>query len=128
MTLLNPTTGELLDRLSILKLKILNGQKLGKYIQHFLDEQNEILEALAAKEDAGIDIEEALVIGRELEQANTMLWKRTDEHKYAVEQVTMSFVELYELLAALWEANSSRCSLRARIDRSTGEFQGDEKV
>lgn len=70
--LINPGTGDYLDRLTILALKLLYGEQAGKETKHFRDERNAILGKVGLKT---LDLEGLT----ELATVNAALWHAEDQ-------------------------------------------------
>ena len=120
--LINPGAGDLVDRLTILALKILHGQAAGKDVTHFVTERNALLVALRNRELNGSWFEHVL----SLAAVNAALWQLTDEMR--------GYLGLETLKAPVieWEP-AARCGIgimhlnddRARLVRTINELSGD---
>ena len=72
MSLIDPSVGDLLDRLSILKLKIQFGEQVGKSVGHFETERQAILQRMN-----GIDLNTPEI--EKLFFTNEAIWNSTNE-------------------------------------------------
>ena len=106
MSLLHPTTGEIIDRLTLVELKIEHCQKNGLPCEHFLDEARE-LGALLFMEELPV-----LKLMEELKIIHKKIWDLLETDSSSV----------------LRAANQQRYALREAIDKLTGEWKGNEKV
>lgn len=116
MSLLAPTTGQLLDRLSILELKIAHAPDPS----HFIDEQ------LAIEARLGADTLAALAeYLRRLGYVNASLW---EEQANVAEASKLPDPPPDRLGVVLFRLNQRRVSLIEEIDQQLGEHVGAEKV
>lgn len=113
MSLLHPTTGDLLDRLCVLALK------LGKS-PHFADEVEEIEKALANREIKGLHVIQLAMI-------HLHLWNLTEDQQAFIVGHETDWKGA-EILVSLRRCNEERYKLREEIDRESREFKGAEKV
>ena len=116
MSLINPSVGDLLDRLSILRLKIHHGSIAGRTVSHFEEERQEILQRLPA----GLDLNDPSV--EHLFFINEMLWELTDAMREAVEAKTAGLQARYGRVIL-------RCNdKRAQLIRQIAQQHGDARV
>lgn len=105
MSLMRLTTGQMCDRVAVLRLKIEHGSKAGKDVAHFEAEIQEIMAALTAR-----PMPAAVLLG-ELYEVNAAIWRL----------IETSPPELLRL-------NARRAAIREEIDKAAGEYRGPEKV
>ncbi len=116
MRLLNPSPGELLDRRTILHLKIEAGRQRQLDVGHFREELESIEAALAdwLRRNAGADRQAYEAAARELADVNRQLWRAEDE----VRQLPRSERDrLAELAKWIPELNDRRADLVQRVNR-----------
>lgn len=119
MNLLNPSPGALWDRLSILRLKIKGARARSLPHDHFLKEQDLLLEALS---HFPLPFD-----SKALGEVHEKLWEATDLHReYMV--LGCDAQEGLTLLKLLWDLNQERYRLISKIDLSLGTYEGREKV
>lgn len=127
MSLLNPTPGELIDRLSILDLKLYFGGA-----KHFNEEYKEVIAQLTYQLATQVRSDEeryALVmLGGRLGIVNMLLWQATDEHKDFLPEGPKDLERGADLLIRLRKLNKERVRLREEIDKLLGAYAGPEKV
>lgn len=138
--LLTPGLGDLLDRASILLLKLRVGRAAGIDVEHFEDESDEILAALlqvwvsnpsTAQDQIDIDRHAG-----ELSAANDQLWTATDQMHVLASQVERlgpeagrsTLVNAGELGVRILRLNDERCRLVKVIDQLAGTYRGEEKL
>lgn len=109
MSLLHPTLGELLDRLTILDLKVEHAPER----QHFHQEREAIRDAILRR-FLNEDLLSALVV------VNRRLWNCNEI--IAVGEPTL------DLGRKMWELNLERNRLIEAINMAAGEYVGPEKV
>ncbi len=115
MSLTNPSIGELLDRLSILKWKIHYGEEAGKDVTHFRVEQHEIMDRLPA------DLDLAAEPVARLFQVNRMLWVDTDCLRNAIR---VSWVMgQSDLGVEILQLNDERARLIQQINADHGDYR-----
>jgi hypothetical protein len=119
VSIINPTPGDLLDRLSSLAHKIPKARAANKPYLHFQAEQDEILQWLN-----GVPIK-VLEYGKALKAVNGLLWEATEEHRTAKD---LAPEKAKELLIKIWDLNQERVSLKEQCDRAVGAWKGSEKV
>lgn len=123
MRLINYGTGEILDRLTILSLKLLYGDQAGKDTSHFRNERN----ALVVKINAGkgFPVEQGL----ELAAVNAALWQAEDEiREYRRNAANIDPLTVADVAFRIQALNDRRAELIAQINASTGEAAGQEKL
>jgi len=126
--LVNYGTGEALDRLSILSLKLLHATLAGKDADHFRNERNALLSEIRGKNGLSLWIEEYLQLGA----VNAALWYAEDELR--AYRATGPRLESQNVLPALHcafriqDLNDQRNALIAAINQKTGEHYGQEKL
>lgn len=124
--LINPGTGDLLDRLSILSLKLLYGQQAGKETKHFRDERNAVLTKINAADRFTGPVVEA---GFELAAVNAALWQAEDELRgYARNAANTNPSIVAECAFRIQSLNDRRAELISLINANTGENLGQEKL
>lgn len=131
MSLLKPTLGECLDRLSILELKVEHGG--AKHHQEELDEITRLVFLKVLDERSAKRVAQ---LARELKIINQHLWNLTDDQRnfclppswHAYEEAAARCEKGAQLLIDIREANNDRITIREKIDQLAGEFLGHEKV
>lgn len=116
MRLINPSPGELLDRKTILHLKIEAGGRRQLDVGHFREELASIEAALADwwRKNAGADRQAYDQATHELAEVNRKLWQAEDE----VRQLARSERDrLAELAKRIPELNDRRADLVQRVNR-----------
>lgn len=121
MNIVKPGPGDLVDRLSILAIKIPKMRFAGHDVQHLMEEQDEILQWLQAVPP------EALALGRDLKRVNLLLWEATDK-QYSPDLASLDRDQLLSLHLDLKRLNLERNRLREAIDHAAGAFRGREKL
>lgn len=130
MRLVNYGTGEVLDRLSILGLKLVYGGLQGRDTKHFRDERNALLPKInAANGLAGITLEHYL----ELAAVNAALWQAEDrlrEYRKAdgAQEKWFDYREVALQAFEIQQLNDRRAELISLINVNTGESAGQEKL
>lgn len=116
MSLTDPTVGDLLDRLSILRLKIAQGERLALPITYFRTEQKEILDRLPAGWQATFkpDVDR-------LFDVNELLWHETDALRAIA--VTGETIQQARLGLHILRLNDERSRLIAAINQIAGDFR-----
>lgn len=127
--LINPGTGDLLDRLSILGLKLVYGQQVGKDTTHFRNERNAILPMIAGKNGTALWLEHYT----ELAAVNAALWGAEDEMRYTriawlSAPAAIDYKEAAQCAFRIQSLNDRRAELIALINSNTGESLGSEKL
>lgn len=133
--LLNPRLGELLDRLTILRLKILHGapQPGSGALDHFRMEEaqiNMLLDRMGYPNDNDV-----LLCAVKLQQCNAKLWELEDEmaefskvdgwgDKYT-DNVAFAIANT---AVEIWRMNQERNRLIYEINQLTGDKSGPEKL
>lgn len=128
MRLIDPGPGELLDRETILELKIEAAEKRGLPIEHFLAERSSVLELLASAFGKSI-IQDAITWKEwrdQLLHINQRVWIATDEHHKAVEQGSVDRCAHWGTEALL--GNDERGALIHKINDACGVKNGQEKI
>lgn len=131
MSLLKPSLGELLDRLSILELKIEHGG--GAHHERELAEIRNCVFLRCLDEKPAKRVAK---LAKQLKAVNEKLWYLTDEQRNfcmpsswaAYEEAAARCEKGAELLIDIREANSDRITIREKIDMLSGDFLGHEKV
>lgn len=131
--LVNIGVGEIVDRLTILALKILYAGQQGKAIDHFTNERNALLTMLRGRELNGVWFEPTLSLGA----VNGALWQVEDEIRDArrrhVELVAdpkelQQLVDTVQVAFRIQELNDQRAGLVEAINKLTGDHLGTEKL
>lgn len=128
MRLVNVGVGELIDRLTILDLKIEHCPTDG--IAHFANERSAILTKLRTREATWPVVEWAF----ELAMVNGLLWHQEDLIRTARRQLADHPLGEDELRVVvkiafrIQELNDHRASMVERINKLTGDHLGAEKV
>ena len=115
MSLTRPSVGDLLDRLSILRLKIHHGGIAGKPVGHFEEERQEILQRLPPQ----IDFLDPLV--EHLFFVNEALWELTDAMRDAVDAKTADLQARYARV--MLRMNDKRANLVGQIAAKYGDHR-----
>lgn len=125
MRLVNPGTGEISDRLSILALKILFAGTAGKDITHFRNEQVALLTQLRGRTLNGKWFEAY----SELAAVNAALWHAEDDlRELRGETGGVTTLRAGTLAFRIQELNDLRAACVEKINKDTGEFGGAEKA
>lgn len=131
MRLINYGTGEILDRLSILGLKLIYGGIAGRDTKHFRDERNALLTQLSAKNTMGrpVVLEHAV----ELFAVNAALWAAEDTLRSTKIAATafpqaMDWQEAATCAFRIQTLNDRRAELIGLINVNTAENVGQEKL
>ncbi len=129
--LINPGTGDLLDRLSILSLKILHaGLLAGKNVDHFRNERNALLTMVRAGGGSDKVIEEYQQLGA----VNAALWYAEDELRhcrFAHQQEplgTPGLIIAVQCAFKIQSLNDERARLIGEINKKSGTDLGAEKL
>lgn len=115
MSLTNPSIGEFVDRLSILRLKIAVGEAKGHAIDHFVRERKEICDRLQDR----VNLNDPLI--EELFFVNEALWELTDAMRQAVTHGPDVLVAKYGRM--ILDRNDKRASLIAEISAAHGDHR-----
>lgn len=114
MSLIDPSLGEFLDRLSILRLKIEHGEAEDKDVSHFRDEQQGILSRLRTVNLMTLPFEK-------LADINQALWESTDALRIAIathdEPLQARFGRI------ILRLNDQRAELVRQINEAHGDFR-----
>lgn len=116
MRLIHPSPGELLDRKTILHLKIAAGRQRNVEVGHFREELQMIEAALAEwlRKNAGADRRAYDEATEELAEVNRKLWQAEDQ----VRQLSRSERDrLADLAKLIPELNDRRADLVQRVNR-----------
>jgi len=125
VSLAKPTLGEILDRLTILSLKVLHGRQAGKAVGHFEEEQRVLATLECAKRPHGLSHLPLL----DLAAVNAALWHAEDDlREYRIK--VREFDEHAALAVAfrIQDLNDQRACLIQEINKASGEWQGAEKA
>ncbi len=135
--LINPGTGDVLDRLSILSLKILHaGYLAGKDVDHFRNERNALLTQIRAGNSFSLWIDEYQQLGA----VNAALWYAEDELRalrnrpeerraqWAGFSDKTFWQEAGECAFKIQSLNDERARLIDTINQKTGTATGMEKL
>jgi hypothetical protein len=126
MRLINYGPGEIVDRLTILELKILHGRASKKAIDHFEKERAALLTQLRSRVDGGMNWFEHTL---ELAVVNGQIWNGEELLRTYRGKLLPADVEVAIAIAfSLQEWNDRRHELIRRINVGAGEHQGAEKV
>lgn len=129
MRLLDYGLGEILDRLSILALKIAYGEAAGKDVAHFRRERSKLLPLTTTKVDGTV-----FEAYGELAVVNGRLWAAEDAlraYRQAHARIAASGVEADRIVALAFEIqglNDRRAALIQTINEATGAPVGMEKL
>lgn len=116
--------GEIVDRLSILSLKILHGNQAGKNTKHFADEQEALIECTPNHVSPDF-----MALG----DVNCDLWKAEDElrdwrSRTANTTIEQFCVPIAALAFRIQDLNDRRAALIEKINAASGETSGPEKL
>lgn len=126
-----PTPADLLDRLCVLRLKIVQARTLNEPHQHFLQEQDEVVLGLA---DYTVKMPLPVSIATDLAQLHERLWRVLDEQKEWVQvwkaqaDPSPCMRDPRAVLADLWDLNQERYRLKHELEMRMGEYRGREKL
>jgi hypothetical protein len=131
MKLLDYGLGEVLDRLSILALKISHAADLGKPVDHFTRERSKLLVQATTRVTGKV-----FECYAELAVVNARIWQGEDSlrglRKIAGVSLSLSADEAQAALATAFELqhlNDRRAALIGEINRAAGDdVGGEEKV
>jgi hypothetical protein len=129
VSLLNPTVGDLCDRLSILALKRLHGSAAGKDVSHFQREWAGLLAKIHGRQLNGAWFEHVL----DLAAVNAKLWTLTDEMRdYVITQRVAAQLlpeagQVAKCGMSIMLANDRRAELIQTINELTGDTTTTEK-
>ena len=128
----NPSIGEIVDRMAVLRLKIINGSSQGKPIEHFLREQDAAGELLSQKLwDRDDKVKLFWPVALELAQLHQKMWDRENDRR-EWQKAQMGHRHFVEEAAAILEdlgtMNEKRNALREEINKIFGTFEGEEKL
>lgn len=131
MRLVNYGAGEVVDRLSILALKLHHAEEQGKPTEHFRNEQVALLAKLKAANGVASYVEALL----ELSVVNGRLWRAEDdlrEYRSIIRADASQFLVIGDTVMAcafrIQTLNDRRAVLVGLINQQTGEHRGDEKL
>jgi predicted nucleic acid-binding Zn-ribbon protein len=128
MSVLQPTVGELVDRRTILALKIHHGHKAGVDTAAWLAEQAEIEKHLSSR-TAQFTAEQRQLLSRlsgTLQSINASLWAAEDEVRALAESEVAPLAALAKRIARL---NDQRAQAVRELNRLAGENSaGNEKI
>jgi hypothetical protein len=132
MKLLNPSPGEILDRLAILELKIKAGDKIGQDITHFVAEKSSLQEAfntwtgwLKADHPPQAKWDEIAEKRNALEAMNAMLWEAEDLVRVLPEEEMAKLAQLAKRMCRLKDV---RADLVRRLGTLYGAADVQEKI
>ena len=128
MSVLQPTVGELLDRQTILALKIHHGLKAGVDTGAWQAEQDEIAARLAARTTSFAPEQRHLHarLAGTLGSINASLWAAEDEVRVTADSEIATLAGLAKRIASL---NDQRAHAVRELNRLAGESSaGNEKV
>lgn len=120
VSIIQPTPGQLIDRLAVIRLKIAALRASGGDELHFLREQDEIIKALSIHDNLPLAEIDALT------KVHKELWGVLDEQRERVRNGAGRSADA--ILADLWELNQERALLREAIDQRLGCWEGREKL
>lgn len=126
--LVNPTFGDLCDRLTVLALKLHHYAAAGKPVDHLLAERNTLLVQWQARNPTGKWFEALLEIGA----VNGDLWTLTDRLRELAPQTQPAppwdpQQELAHIAVTILKLNDRRAALVDLIDQEVGDYRGSEK-
>src|SRR5678815_3408747 len=139
MSLLNPTVGDLCDRLTILALKRLHGTAAGKDVSHFNREWAGLLTKIHGRTLNGAWFEHLLELGA----VNAQLWALTDRIRglnadltgepiptsvYLSADANEAWLHAGAAGIAILRLNDRRAELIQTINELCGEADGKEKL
>lgn len=123
MRLINPGPGEMLDRVTILRLKLRNKPAQ----RHWQEELQELVVCLGTKYPECMD-----VYFNDLTAINTKLWVALDETREVMvlhdQDVAGRAQDLAELCIRQVELNDARNRLVQEINKKYGVYVGEEKA
>lgn len=129
--LVNIGVGEIVDRLTILALKILYAGQQGKTLDHFEQERNALLTMLRGRTLNGAWFEHILSLGA----VNGALWQTEDalrgyraDDKGGVVAKEALWEDAANCAFRIQELNDQRAGLVEAINKLTGDHLGSEKL
>lgn len=132
MRLLNPSPGELLDRITILDLKIKAAGKLGRDDTHFVAERTSLEEALQTwaqwLRETGVSEETWQEIAQKkngLAAVNALLWEAEDTVRALPEE---ELTQLAQLAKRISKLNDNRADLVKELSELYGDDVVHEKI
>lgn len=126
MTLLDPSPSELIDRLCILEIKIMEGTRALKSVAHFQDESDDIINALRNYEvDTEPDGWELARLIIQLSYVHVKLFDLTTAQKVAKDENPRANSDV---LLSLRSMNHERYFIRTEIDKLLGLTFAPEKL
>ena len=124
MSLVTPTTGEIVDRLTILALKRLHGRAAAKDVAHFDEEWAALL--------APLPVPGWFAATLDLAAVNSALWAAEDAlrgYRLALSPLTPAGYEAAADMAfRIQTLNDRRAALIQTINEAAGEHTGPEKL
>jgi hypothetical protein len=125
MSILKPTPGELIDRATILSLKIVFGHVKGMDVSHFKKEEDEVwerlkeegyavIEQLDPHTDYAVWEDETKKIIAELQTVNGILWGLEDMVRKTAKH---EFMELGKLCVGIAASNDTRSELIQKANK-----------
>lgn len=127
MRLVNPSTGEVSDRLTILALKILAGTEQGTETAHFETERAGLLTAIRTKTLNGRWFEAVLALGA----VNARLWHAEDALRALRGQLPITaaiWQEAGRIAFQVQSLNDQRADLVRQINKEAGDGDAKEKI
>jgi hypothetical protein len=130
--LVNPGTGEISDRLTILTLKILVGTEEKRDVAHFESERTTLLQKIHARTLNAMWFDALLELGG----INAMLWHAEDDlrilRRQHVELVAdpkelQQLVEAVKIAFRIQALNDRRAELVTQINKEAGDGDSKEK-
>ncbi len=128
MRLIDPGVGEIVDRLSILALKILFGGEANKDVAHFQRERTALLAKIRGRDATGPWFH----LTFELSAVNAALWHAEDDLRIlrtGAANPSVDVVTTVAMLAFRIQAlNDTRADLVAAINKEAGDGNAPEKL
>jgi hypothetical protein len=118
MNIINPTVGDLTDRLTILSLKVLFGTAAGQPVEHFIQERTGILTKLRTRQ-----IGPWMGLLSDLAAVNGALWHAEEDLRGCQE-----LVDAGRLGLRIQALNDQRAALIVKINKEAGDPTNVEKL
>lgn len=123
MRLVNPGVGDVVDRLSILELKVLHGEIAQKDTAHWVRERDVLLVQLAGRTLNGSWFQPAIA----LSVVNAALWREEDNLRAYRKENPVAMAPVVCCAFLIQQLNDQRAVLIGEINTKAGDDRGREK-